>query len=428
MLKNKLKTKRRFHKMKFNKKTKIIMSFALGTVMFTTTAIAGVVNKSGYDQLKDSVKYTAENCTTQLSSYTADMSLIMKDNSKVIFSENSINKVDTKNQATETQTTRVDGSTKTENYSYSDKNGSISKNNGQDVYFLNQYQTPRENPSSKNPFKEKEATDIEKIIDALVGNLKDAVVVTENSDGSKTLSGSLSESQIPALINAVVSLQSKSMFGNEYNNGRGVPKITNDVFVKEVKGNMLTTKEGLIQSVLGRGVVSGKDENGKVHNLSFELLAKISNVNSTKVSKPNLSGKKVEKNVEKDYSKLSNPEKYIGKYKSDVLIEKEGKFEKIGEKFVEVTTMDDKGISGRYYEEYAKGYEEYATNKKDFKFQGKFQNDNQFGASFSAEGSSNNTIKGDISIDQYTAKVNFNINESQTGNKLNDSQYSRVFN
>ena len=74
--------------MKFKKKTTTIISFALGTVMFTTTAIAQVVSKSGYDQLKDSVKYTAENCTTQLSSYTVDMSFIMKDNSTVIFSEN----------------------------------------------------------------------------------------------------------------------------------------------------------------------------------------------------------------------------------------------------------------------------------------------------------------------------------------------------
>ena len=55
--------------MKLNKKTAMIISFALGTVMFTTTAIAQVVAKSGYDQLKDSVKYTAENCTTKLSSY-----------------------------------------------------------------------------------------------------------------------------------------------------------------------------------------------------------------------------------------------------------------------------------------------------------------------------------------------------------------------
>ena len=231
--------------------------------------------------------------------------------------------------------------------------------------------SPREITASKNPFKEKEATDVEKIVDALVGNLKDAVVVTENSDGSKTLSGSLSESQIPALINAVVSLHLRVNLVIDTIMQRGIPKITNDIFVKEVKGNMVTTKEGLIQSVLGSGVISGKDENGKEHSLTFELLAKITNVNSTKVSKPNLSGKKVEKNVEQDYSKLSNPEKYIGKYKTDILIDKDGKFEKIGEKFVDVTTIDDKSISGRYYEEYAKGYEEYATNKKDFKFQGK---------------------------------------------------------
>ena len=64
--------------MKLNKKTTTIISFAIGTVMFTTTAIAQVLTKSGYDQLKDSVKYTAESCTTKLSSYTVDMSCYSK--------------------------------------------------------------------------------------------------------------------------------------------------------------------------------------------------------------------------------------------------------------------------------------------------------------------------------------------------------------
>ena len=163
-----------------------------------------------------------------------------------------------------------------------------------------------------------------------------------------------------------------------------MPKITNDVFVKEIKGNMVTTKDGFIQSVLGTGVISGKDENGKEHKLTFELLAKMTDVNSTKVSKPDLTGKKVEKNIEQDYSKLSNPEKYIGKYKTDILIEKDGKFVKIGEKFIDVTAVDNKSISGRYYEEYTKGYEEYATNKKDFKFDAKFEKD-QFNATFNAD-------------------------------------------
>ena len=58
-------------------------------------------------------------------------------------------------------------------------------------------------------------------------------------------------------------------------NENHLPKITKDIFVKEVKGNMVTSKDGLIQSVLGTGVISGKDENGKEHNLTFELLGKI---------------------------------------------------------------------------------------------------------------------------------------------------------
>ncbi len=177
----------------------------------------------------------------------------------------------------ETVTTRLEGSKKTEDYNYSDKNGSISKNGDQNIYYTNEYANPQKSTTSKNPFKEDGAADMEKIADALVGNLKDAVVVTENSDGSKTLSGSLSESQIPALINAVVSLQSKNEFGNRSNNPNEstMPKITKDVFVKEIKGNMVTTKDGLIQSVLGSGVISGKDEKGVEHKLTFELLAKM---------------------------------------------------------------------------------------------------------------------------------------------------------
>ncbi len=411
--------------MKFKKKAKIIISLAIGTVMFTTTAIAQVMSKSGYDRLKDSAKYTVESCFTKLSSYTMDTSIILKDNGDIIYSKNSLAKVDVKNGSTETVTNRLEGSKEIDDYNYSDKKGNIFKNSEQDIYYVRENSSPQ-NTVNKNPFKEKEAADVEKIVDALVGNLKDAVVVTENSDGTKTLSGSLTESQIPALINAVVSLQSKSQLGNGYN-GNSMPKITNDVFVKEVKGKMVTTKEGFIQSVLGSGVISGKEENGVEHKLTLEILVKITGVNSTKVSKPDLTGKKIEKSVEQNYSKLSNPEKYIGKYKTDLVIEKEGKFEKIGEKIIDITAIDEKNISGRYYEEYTKGYEEYAVNKKDLKFNAEFDKD-QFSARFNVEGTSRSNIEGFVSIDVGSAKIYFNTGENNYNGKIiSDDQYSKIF-
>lgn len=413
--------------MKFKKKTAMILSFAVGTLMFATTAMAEVVSKSGYDQLKDSLKYTAESCTTKLSNYTVDMSFVVKDNGTLIYSENSLNKYDASKKAMENVSTRVEGSTKKENYYYSDKNGFINKNSDQNVYYVSEYTSPKEVRSFENPFKQKEAADVERIADALVGNLKDSVIVTQNPDGSKELSGSLSEAQIPALVNAVVSLQSKNEFGNRPNNENNMPKITKDIFVKEVKGKMVTNKDGLIQSVLGTGILSGKDESGKEHNITFELLVKITGVNSTTVKKPDLSGKKVEKSIERDYDKLSNPSKYIGKYKTDILIEKDDKFQKIGERIVDIEKIDSKSVSGSYHEEYAKGYEEYATNKKDLKFSATFEKDH-FNAPFTATNSSGANVKGNISINPHSAKVYFNINENMNGNLISDGEYSRVFN
>ncbi|MCT8975606.1 hypothetical protein N4T77_03230 [Clostridium sp. CX1] len=412
--------------MKLKKKTAMFLSFAVGTVMFASTAMAEVVSKSGYDQLKDSVKYTADSLTGKVSNYTMDMSFVVKSNGTVVSSETSLGKYDVSKQAYETTSTSTDGPNKRENYSYVDKNNYIGKNSDQNVYYVTEYTSPQENHSFKNPFKEKQAGDVERIADALVGNLKDSVIVTQNPDGSKELSGTLNESQIPALINAIVSLQSKNEFGNGRGSESYLPKITKDIFVKEIKGKMVTSKDGLIQSVLGTGVISGKDDAGKEHTITFELLGKVSNVNSTSVKKPDLSGKTVEKTVEKDYSKLSNPQKFIGKYKTDILIEKDGKFQKIGEKFVDIQEINETSVSGRYYEEYAKGFESYGSNKKDFKFSGKFGEDH-FNAPFTASTSSGNNIKGDIYIDQHSAKVNFSINQNMNSNMLSDSQFSRIF-
>lgn len=412
--------------MKFKKKTAMILSFALGTTMFATTALAEVVSKNGYDQLKDSLKYTADSCTAKLSNYTMDMSFVIKDNGTVLFSESSVNKYDVSKQAMENVNTRLENSKKTEQYYYADKNCNINKEDAQNIYYVTEYPSSHEVHSFENPFKNKQAGDVEKIADALVGNLKDSVVVTQNTDGSKQLSGSLSESQIPAIVNAVVSFQSKNTFSARRNDETNMPKITKDIFVKEVKGNMVVNKDGLIQNVLGTGVISGKDDNGTEHTLTFELLGKLSNVNSTTVNKPDLSGKKVEKNVQQDYSKLTNPEKYAGKYETDILTEKDGKLVKIGQKFLDITSVTSSGVSGRYYEEYTKGYEDYGTNKKDFKFEAKFEKDNQTNGSFSSI--SGDGIKGHISIEQHSAKIYFNLDSDRRGNLIFDDQYSRVFN
>jgi len=397
--------------------------------MFTTTAFAEVVSKSGYDQAKDAMKYTADSLTSKLSNYTADLSFVTKDNGNIIISENSVNKYDLKSNSCENTSTRINGKNKDESLFYRDKNNYISYNSTDGIYHVVEQNSNDDGFWVKNLFKQKEAGDLEKIADAFVGNLKDNVLVSQNSDGSKEFSGSISEAQIPALANAIISFQLKQRFGSyrNPNDQSTMPRITEDVFVKEVTGKMVVDKNGLIQSVLGTGILHGKDEKGTEHNITFELLAKVSNVNSTVVNKPDLSGKKVQKSVGRGKDSVTNPGMYVGTYKNNIVIEKDGKFQKIGERILEIEQIDTKTISGRYHEQYNKGYEDYSANAKDFKFNAKF-NQFPYDANFDVPAASGKSVQGNISLNIMNAVVYFNMNQPpQEGNMRFDSNFTRVF-
>ncbi len=412
--------------MKIKKKTAMITSFTLGLVMFTTTAMAEISSKSGYEQMKDALKYSAESFSDRLSNYTIDMSMNIKDNGKIIISDSAVNKADVTNKAEENYNTEIRGNKKTEYYSYSDENVRISANDDKSTYYISEYESPIDKTVFDNPFKMEEAGDIEKIADAIVGNLKDYVVVNEKAEGNKELSGSIKDAQIPALINAVTSymIKSRSVFSPGSGEEQIMPVITKDAYVKEIDGKMVVDKNGLIQNLMGTATIYGKDEQGKEHNLTVELLVKVSNVNSTIVSKPDLSGKEVEKSIVSNNGyKLETPEMYLGKYKTDIIIEKDGKFQKIGERIVNITHCDDKSIGGTYHEEYyVEGYKDYKAVKSDISFDGKYGEYGEYNAELDIEGSSD---KGSIQL--YVGKAGFYLGMPIGDGRWYGGELNRVF-
>jgi hypothetical protein len=418
--------------MKLKKKTVMLLSFAMGTLLFTTNALAEVASKSGYDQMKDALKNTAESCSSKLSNYTMDTSFVMKDNNEIVSSFNQVSKCDSIKGAREDKSTSIDyQNIKKENYTYNDKNSNINFNSSQNIYYVNEYDQPNGLTTFRNPFKEKSANDLEKIADAVIGNLKDYVLVSVKPDGSKELSGSLSESQIPALVNAVTSFEFKNSFGGYYAarlrvNTNTAPKIASDIFVKNVKGNIVVNKNGLIESILGTGTLSGKDDKGTEHTMTFEVLGKLHDVNTTVISKPDLTGKKVQKNTKSEIANKPNLKSYTGQYKGDIVINKDGKLEKIGEKIIDIERSDDKVIAGRYHEEFKKGYEEYAADRKDFKFQASFDKD-PYNASYNYTNSAGKSAQGNIGLTPYGTKLYFYFSEPPKGNTLNDVDLSKVF-
>ncbi|HBW35869.1 hypothetical protein [Desulfosporosinus sp. BICA1-9] len=412
--------------MKFKKKTTMLVSFTVGTLLLATTALADIASKSGYDEFKDALKVTAEQSSEKFDSFTMDFSMAMKDNGKTLISANETTKFDRTKGASESLSANVDlsGYNNT-SQTYSDKTTVIRVSESDPTYYVTEYTKEREDTTFKNPFKEDSADDLEKIADAIIGSLKDHVIVTENSDGSKGLAGKLTEVQIPSLVNAVASFQLKQEFNGHQNK---VPHLTKDVFVKEVNGTAKVNQDGVMESILGTVVLSGKDDQGTEHNITIEALAKVTDINSTTVTKPDLTGKVVVRNIAKDYSEseITNPEKFVGKFKNDILIEKNGKFAKIGERFVDITHMDNKSVVGRYYEEYKPGFEEYSTNNRNINFSAQFEKDQRGNGNFEYTTESGGKGQGNIYISDYQGKVNFNLHNMNTspGGLMFDSTFS----
>ncbi|AHF09136.1 MULTISPECIES: hypothetical protein [Dehalobacter] len=415
--------------MRISKKAALPLVFTVGILLFATTALADIVSKSGYDTLKDGLKQSAASCSEKFNNFTLDYSFAIKYNGEIISSQNDVKKFDRLNGATEDSSHSLSQDGKvSDSYYYTDKNTWI---NGTDIgtsneaYYYTEYTQERETDVFDNPFKQDEAEDVEKIVDAVVGSLKDHVVVQENADGSKGLSGSLSEVQIPALVNAVASLQVKQAFSGQNSYRARIPVLTQDIYVKQIEGSATVNSDGLLDYILATVILSGKDAQEQVHEITMETLVKLTDINETVVQKPDLSGKEVQRTTERNSAgpQISNPEKFIGTFKNDIIIEQDGKFIKIGERILQIAHVESANIAGKYSEEYREGFETYAQNALAFTFDATTSNQAKSDAMFEFRDNDGSNRSGSIYLDEANAKVYFNLNMS---NGSYDSVFSPV--
>ncbi|MCX8129502.1 MAG: hypothetical protein N3I35_05300 [Clostridia bacterium] len=364
--------------MKKNKKLVMALSFCVGVALFGTTVFADIAARTGYDEFKDAVKNTFQNCSKSYQNFTLEGYTTIKDNDKILASVNSLSKYDNVNKRSlDTGTTEMAGGSKANTLFYRDQYCSLWYNNESDTYYISEFTKKNEHPIFENPFENDRAKDIEKIADALIGNLKDYIIINDKTDGSKELSASLSETQIPALINAVISFgfKQEASSRNMRNNEPPIPQLKDDIFIKNLNTKVALSEEGVIESILATGTLSGKDEQAVSHDLTVEILLKLSDINSTLVEKPDLNGKKVEKSTQTPFDEKTISKKFIGTYKNDIVVEKENAFVKLGERFVVISGIDGKSITGKYYEVYKDEYkEQYAGRAVSFDFTAEIQN------------------------------------------------------
>lgn len=364
---------------KINRKVAVILAFCIGFAIFATTAFADVSTKTGYEQFKSTVKDTLAKISNTTDSYTTDQTMTFSEDGKFTSSNENITKKDNKNQISETTTINKNNSNGDSTYySYNDKEKQITKNSGtlDDTYYVYKHAANSITTSSTsnmflNPF-----TQAEGIIDALVMtlNLQDCITVIDNSDNTKTLTSSLSDGQVPMLVNAITSYLFKQSYNTSAQmasirlsqgvssgisqklaNSNASPlnllKLKNDVYIKNVSLNISIDKNNVISNLSGSCTVSGKDEQNLVHLITTDFVIKISNIDKTVITAPDLTDKKVVENQDGYVGK--QPElstAFIGKYHSDITTLKDGNYVKTGDRYLEITYIKGTTLRGTYYE------------------------------------------------------------------------------
>lgn len=335
--------------MKENKKMLSALALLLGAVVLTTSALADVLLGSGYLGLKNAAKVTMNKLANETASFMVEMSGSFEIDGVVIKEASSIDKFDMINNAKEIINT--DSSTGKTYYNYSDSEISISRYGDTDTYHVYEraLHGDEEYTIFENPFEEDEAKDAERIVDAFVGSLSDIVQVFE-SDGKKMYTGNLSEAQIPPLLNAVVSYFVKygviTNYQHEAENQLGFTLPKNEIYLLSASGRAIENENGMLEAIVGNISLSGKGEDNSEHTYYAEFSVELKDVNSTSVTRPNLEGADVRYHTNGEVL----DKKFVGKYKNDIVKEEGDRFVKLGERYVEITSIEGDKVSGRYYE------------------------------------------------------------------------------
>jgi hypothetical protein len=319
------------------KKKWIVMGAAAGisAVMLTVSAMSAMAGTSGYDAWKSAFKQTKT-----AESISGRVSLTVTDNGTELVNARAAFKKSGEG-ASAAVTLQAGGAERGLN-AYLQNGKAIVKTSASDVYYVMEhgegdrsYGPPWMRDGGKHEPDPAFAAGVERVIDALAGNLKDHVTLKEQADGGKQVSLLLSGNQVPLVANAIGSLllrhassgeapwhdgkpdwaakwhdgEDKTAGQDGANGGAGAfgdhpffadsfkpsfPKLTDDIRVEAINLDATIDPNNDIDEESVEIRISGKDEAGSVHNVVVHADIDLYDVNATTPDTVDLTGKQVE--------------------------------------------------------------------------------------------------------------------------------------
>jgi hypothetical protein len=297
-----------------NKKLSLIgIGVAVGSMLLITSAYAGIGDAPGYNAYKSAVKSTMD-----IKNVTRNIDVTVEDNGAAILNVKST----MKSAGTEEPgSVNVDltGTAAPQTIQYFNQGGKrIVKTSGSDVYQIVDTNGIHENLDKQEGHDDAAMTqEMENVVDALVGNLKNYVAMDE-SNGTKDIHFTLSGSQIPTVVNTIGSVfvkqgatgkvhtpDASETFGVNVSTLRdSLPKLTQEIKIDTVSMNATVDADNHITNQVAELHISGKDAQGTAHEVTVKLNIGLSSFNSTTPDTVDLTGKTVQ--TVKPFDKGSN--------------------------------------------------------------------------------------------------------------------------
>ncbi|WP_276356909.1 hypothetical protein [Cohnella caldifontis] len=293
-------------------KKKVMMlgvGLTIGSALVATSAFAGIGEAKGYEAYKTALKTTAA-----VASSTDRVTLSMRDNGTELLNVSTTVKSD-QTAGTASGQAEIKAGSVSQTFEFYQQDGKhVFKAGGSDTYEVMEDRSREEWKEHEQALRDPAfSAEMEKVVDALVGNLKNQFDIQSEADGTSTIDAKLTGSEIPAAVNVIGSLFVKEGLSGKHADrwdrhspakdalgldipqiAERFPKLTQDVNLDEIELHAVIDENDIVSSQEIDFTVSGKDASGKSHEVVIRAAVETTGLGATTPDTIDLTGKKIE--------------------------------------------------------------------------------------------------------------------------------------
>ncbi|MGY4758468.1 hypothetical protein ACVNS2_02240 [Paenibacillus caseinilyticus] len=284
---------------------KTAVPLALGGVLLVSSGMSAMAGTSGYEAYKAALK---QQHTVQ--SVTADVKMVLKDNSQPLWQAAQHVKLDKAGHRASGEVELQEGA-ETERVAFfaGAEEDLVFKNSTEETYYVVSEDERAGRKHHRESGKEggPTAEELEGIVDALAGGLKQQMTLETKPDGGSQVELQLSAAQIPPAVQALGALALKYAGDGEHRHAPGkeglpawfggtepdLPALTQDIRIESFRLTADIAPDGMLQGQVVELKVDGKDAAGAEHELALTAQVALSGHNATAADTVELDGKQV---------------------------------------------------------------------------------------------------------------------------------------